>query len=39
MVTQYISSVRASELTHPVGNLSEHFAEVTAALDMLFQGY
>lgn len=39
MVTQYLSSVPASLLKTPVGNLSAHQDEVTRALDFLFQGF
>ena len=39
MVTQYMSSVPEKILDQPVANLSEHFSEITNALDMLFQGF
>jgi toxin CcdB len=39
MVTQYIAAIPAVSLGQPVANLSNHFAEVTNALDMLFQGF
>jgi toxin CcdB len=39
MVTQFISAVPAIELRQPAGNLSHHRDDITAALDMLFQGY
>lgn len=39
MTTQYMSSVPTSILQSPVTNLSRHFAEITNALDFLFQGY
>jgi toxin CcdB len=39
MVTQFTSAVRISELGQPIGTLEPHFAEITAALDMLFQGF
>ncbi|MEL6792402.1 MAG: CcdB family protein [Pseudomonadota bacterium] len=39
MVTQYISSVPKQTLGAPVMNLSERGEDVTAALDMLFQGF
>ena len=39
MVTQFTSAVRFGELGQPIGTLEPHFAEITAALDMLFQGF
>lgn len=39
MVTQYMAATPKTSLGKPVANLSNHFAEVTNALDMLFQGY
>lgn len=39
MMTQYIAAVPASVLKAPVGDLSEKFDAVTAALDMLFHGF
>ncbi len=39
MVTQFLAAVPASEIAAPVANLSERFADITNALDMLFQGY
>jgi len=39
MVTQFASAVRIGELGKPIGTLEPHFAEITAALDMLFQGF
>lgn len=39
MVTQYMASVPTKVLNQPVTNLSDHFAEITNALDMLFQGF
>jgi toxin CcdB len=39
MMTQYIAAVPVSILKTPVGDLSERFDAVTAALDMLFHGF
>lgn len=39
LVTQFASAVRNSELGQPIGTLEPHFAEITTALDMLFQGF
>lgn len=39
MMTQYIAAVPASILKAPVGDLSEKFDAITAALDMLFHGF
>lgn len=39
MVTQFIAAVPEHELMRPVGNLRNYHDEITAALDMLFQGF
>ena len=39
MVTQYIASVPKTTLGAPRMNLSDKDEEITAALDMLFQGF
>ena len=39
MVTQYLSAVPAISLERPVANLAAHFAEITNAVDMVFQGF
>ncbi|WP_417784411.1 CcdB family protein [Terasakiella pusilla] len=39
MMTQFMASVPNTILTAPVGSLSDHFAEITNALDMVFQGF
>ena len=39
MVTQFIAAVPESELGQVIGSLSEHRDAITAALDMLFQGF
>ena len=39
MVTQFTAAVACAELGKPIGNLETHSAEITAALDMLFQGF
>lgn len=39
MMTQYIAAVPVSILKAPVGDVSEDFDTVTAALDMLFHGF
>lgn len=39
MVTQFISAVPATELRQPFDNLSRYRDDITAALDMLFQGF
>ena len=39
MMTQYIAAVPCSILKASVGDLSERFDAVTAALDMLFHGF
>ena len=39
MATQFLASVPASILANPVQNLANEFAEITNALDMVFQGF
>jgi toxin CcdB len=39
MATQFASAVRTGELGKPVASLEPRFEEITAALDMLFQGF
>lgn len=39
LLTQSMSSVPTKILGEPITNLAEHFADITNALDMLFQGY
>lgn len=39
MVTQFLASVPVSMLKDPVTNLSDQFAEINNALDMVFQGF
>lgn len=39
MVTQFASAVMASALEPPIGELSHEQDRITAALDMLFQGF
>lgn len=39
MMTQFMAAIPQSSLTNPVTNLSEHFADITSALDMVFQGF
>lgn len=39
MMTQFMASVPSSILTSPVATLSDQFAEITNALDMVFQGF
>ena len=39
MATQFLASVPASILAKPVRNLTDAFAEITNALDMVFQGF
>lgn len=39
MTTQFLAAVPASILKTPVTNLSGQFAEITNALDMVFQGF
>lgn len=39
MVTQFMAAIPRSTLNDPLTNLSEQFAEITAALDMVFQGF
>jgi toxin CcdB len=37
MITQFMAAIHVSELKNPVTNLSGKFAEITRALDMVFQ--
>ena len=39
MVTQFLAAVPASLLGTPEANLSDRFATITDALDMLFHGF
>ena len=39
MVTQFIAAVPDTELRKPKGNIAPHRDRITAALDMLFQGF
>lgn len=39
MVTQFMAAVPTSILKNPVGQLDEEFAKITAAIDMLIQGF
>jgi toxin CcdB len=39
MTTQFLSAVHVGELGKPAASLEPHFAEITAALDMVFQGF
>ena len=39
MVTQFLASVPLSIPGNPVANLSKDFADITNALDMVFQGF
>lgn len=39
MLTHLMGAVPTTILKSPVANVSDHFAEVTSALDMVFQGY
>jgi len=39
MVTQFLTAVPTSILKAPVGSLDEEFEKVTAAIDMLMQGF
>jgi toxin CcdB len=39
MMTQFIAAVPASLLKTPVGQVSDRSDAITAALDMLFQGF
>jgi len=39
MMTQFMASVPSSILTTPIARLSDQFAEITNALDMVFQGF
>lgn len=39
MVTQFMAAVPRSILREPVANLKDRFKEITAAIDMLTQGF
>ncbi|WP_297837007.1 CcdB family protein [uncultured Roseibium sp.] len=39
MATQFLAAVAVSQLGDPIGSLDENFAEITRALDTLFQGF
>lgn len=39
MATQFLSAVSIRQLGDPVGDLDESFAEISRALDTLFQGF
>ncbi len=39
MATQYLAAVPKSELGPKIANFEERFADVTGALDMVFQGF
>jgi toxin CcdB len=39
MVSQFLAAVPVSILATPVANLSRSFADITNALDMVFQGF
>ncbi|WP_299869853.1 CcdB family protein [uncultured Roseobacter sp.] len=39
MVTQFIAAVPRSILREPVANLNDSFEDITAAIDMLIQGF
>lgn len=39
MVTQFLAAVPVAMLKNPVGTLEGEFAAITAALDMLMQGF
>ncbi len=39
MVTQFLASVPLPMLRNPIVNLSNQFADITNALDMVFQGF
>ena len=39
MATQFLAAVPATLLKSPTGNLADHFASITNALDMVFQGF
>ena len=39
MLTHFLASVPRTVLRNPIKNLSENFAEITNALDMVFQGF
>ncbi len=36
---QMLAAVPQTILKSPIANLSDHFAEITSALDMVFQGF
>ena len=39
LVTQFLSAIPLTSLGKPVGNLADHFADITAAMDMLTHGF
>lgn len=39
MATQFLAAVPIAILNKPIMNLSDQFAEITNALDMVFQGF
>lgn len=39
MITQFLSAVPAPQLGKPIENLSDKFAEISRATDMVFQGF
>jgi len=39
LLPQFIATLPASAVGNSVGTLKEHFAEITDALDMVFQGF
>jgi toxin CcdB len=39
MVTQFLAPAPVAILRNPTTNLSNHFAEITNALDLVFQGF
>lgn len=39
MVTQFMAAVPRSILREPVANLNDSFEDITAAIDMLIQGF
>ncbi|MEM8837591.1 MAG: CcdB family protein [Pseudomonadota bacterium] len=39
MVTQFLSAIPQSALNQPISNVSARFDDITAALDMVFQGF
>ncbi|WP_147115006.1 CcdB family protein [Tateyamaria sp. syn59] len=39
LATQFVAAVPVSELKTPVSSLAEHKDDITAALDMLYQGF